>query len=69
MYEKKGIEPGLEPVEFIKLQTSETFIDKAVIRDELGVKEDDIEGAIGDSVKLCMDVIDHKVDAQVMKAE
>lgn len=64
----KGIDSGLDMVAFTDIQTSETFIDKKYIR-ELGVTEDDIDAAIGDSVKLCLEALDGKAKLLDMKAE
>lgn len=66
---KNNIEGGLHMVKFTDLQCSNLFIDKALGCDKLGVEPDDIDAAIGDSVRLCMDVINKKVDALGMKGE
>lgn len=68
-FEAKGIETGLDMVYLADLQTANTFIDKSLIRDELGVTEDDIEAAIGDSIKLCMEALEGKDELLEMKAE
>ncbi len=68
-YKKRGIESGLEMVKFAEIQTAKLFIDKSIIRDKLGVTEDDIDAAIGDSVKLCLEILDNKVETVEMKAE
>ncbi len=47
-------------VKFTKLQCSNLFIDKKLGCEPLGVQPDDIESAIGDSVKLCADILDGK---------
>lgn len=65
----KGIDSGLDMVAFTDLQTARTFIDKSLIRDELGVTEDDINAAIGDSVKLCLDALAGQAKLLDMKAE
>ena len=57
---KDGIDGGLHMVKFTKLQCSNLFIDKKEGCDFLGVQPDDIESAIGDSVKLCADILDGK---------
>jgi hypothetical protein len=44
-YDKKGIEPGLNPLYFAKLMASHCFIDKELSRD-LKIPEDDIHAAI-----------------------
>lgn len=65
----KGYEGGLELVKYTKVQTGELFIDKSLGCEPLGVKPDDIEAAIGDSVKLSLDVLNQKVQAIGMKGE
>lgn len=45
---------------FAKLQASEQFIDKSLGCEKLGVGPDDIKSAIGDSVRLSLDIIDKK---------
>ncbi|NLN80098.1 MAG: NAD(P)-dependent oxidoreductase [Erysipelotrichia bacterium] len=54
---KKGIESGLNIVRFAKMMATNLFIDPSEGALSLGVKEDDIEKAIGDSVKLSLDII------------
>ncbi|MDF9825054.1 dihydroflavonol-4-reductase [Breznakia sp. PF5-3] len=68
--DKENKELGLDMVEYVKLMTTNTFIDKKIIEDQLGVKEDDIHKAIQDSVDVCMDIMKHP-DKEVldMKAE
>ena len=67
---KEGIDGGLHMVKFTKLQCSNLFIDKKEGCDFLGVQPDDIESAIGDSVKLCADILDNKAGKIVaMKGE
>lgn len=61
-YQKKKVEPGLEPIAFTDIMTTETFIDRSIIRDELGVTDDDIDAAIGESVRLSMDAVTGKKD-------
>ena len=65
----KNQEGGLNIVKYTKVQTANLFIDQALGCDPLGVTPDDIERAIGDSVKLSLDVINHKVQAVGMKGE
>lgn len=62
-------EGGLQMVEFTKLMTSNLFIDNNIIIEKLGVQADDIDKAIGDSVKLCMDVLKGKTKVIGMKGE
>jgi len=67
--EAEGHESGLHPVKFTKLMCSKTYIDKKLGAEPLGVEPDDIEVAIGDSIKLCIDILDGKAEAISMKAE
>jgi len=67
---KPGAEGGLYMPKFPDLQCAETFIDKSLGCVPLGVKEDDIEAAIGESIRLSMDVMDGKIKNVVaMKGE
>jgi len=68
-FEAKGLESGLDMVAYADIQTANTFIDNALIRDELGVTEDNIDVAIGDSVKLCLEYLTGKDKLLEMKAE
>lgn len=65
----RGIESGLDLVAFADLQTAKTYIDNTLIKNELGVKEDDIDAAIGESVKLCLEVLSNKTNFVGMKGE
>ncbi len=68
-YMVRGIDPGLDLVRYVDIQTAYTYIDKSIISVELGVTEDDLDKAIGESVKLCLDVIAGKKELLEMKAE
>jgi len=68
-FRARGIDSGLDLVRFIDIQTSKTYIDKSIVRDQLGVTDDDIDAAIGDSVKLCLEAIAGKAELIEMKAE
>lgn len=68
-FASKGIESGLNLVDFTEIQTAKTFIDKTIIMNELGVCDDDIEAAIGESVKLCLDALNGKEKLLEMKVE
>lgn len=65
----KNQEGGLNIVRYTKLQSANLFIDKSLGSEPLGVEPDDMDSAIGDSVKLCLDVIQHRVQTVGMKAE
>jgi len=54
---------------FVAMQTSKLFIDRAEGCLPLGVTDDDIDAAIGDSMRLCADIIDGRSDAIGMKGE
>jgi nucleoside-diphosphate-sugar epimerase len=64
-----GHEGGLNMVKFTDVMCANTFIDRKFIVDGLGVKDDDIEAAIGDSVKLCLEILDGKKKAIGMRGE
>ena len=67
---KPGHEGGLYMAKFSDIQGAETYIDKSLGCIPLGVEEDDIETAIGDSIRLSAEVIDGKLKNVVeMKGE
>lgn len=51
------------------IQYGELYIDKNLGSLPLGVTEDDIDAAIGDSMKLCVDILDGKAKTIGMKGE
>ncbi|MEI6579166.1 MAG: hypothetical protein WCN92_06830, partial [Eubacteriales bacterium] len=67
-YKKKGIEPGLNPVDLAEIMCMNTFMDKKWSV-ELGVTDDDINTAIFDSVKLSVDAFTGKQKLVDMKSE
>ncbi len=71
MREKKrqGLEPGLNLVEYTRVMTARTFIDRTVIEQELGVGGDDLDAAIGESVRLSLAIIREKSAAVDMRAD
>ncbi|MCI1831705.1 MAG: NAD(P)-dependent oxidoreductase [Bifidobacterium sp.] len=66
---KNGIDGGLDMPRFARLQVSRLFIDKSLGSEKLGVQPDDIDAAIGDSVRLCMRILRHNVPTIGMKGE
>ena len=67
---KPGAEGGLYMPKFPDIQCAEAFIDKSLGCVPLGVQEDDIESAIGESIRFSMDVMDGKVrNVVAMKGE
>lgn len=66
---KNNIEGGLNMVKFAALQCSNMFIDKREGSAKLGVTDDNIKGAIFDSMKLCKDILDKNLDTVSMRGE
>ena len=66
---KKGIQGGLHMVRFTDIMCSNLFISKDEGCAELGVEDDDIDAAIGESILLCRDVIENKTSVIGMKGE
>jgi len=54
-------EGGICLSKFSDIQGAETFIDRALGCDILGVEDDDIEKAIGESIRMSVDVLDGKI--------
>ena len=67
--EKNNIDGGLYMPKLAKIQCNELFIDKSLGCVPLGVEEDDIDAAIGDSVRLCADIIQGKAKTIGMKGK
>lgn len=64
-----GHEGGLHMVKFTNLQCSNLFIDKSLGCEKLHVEPDDIDAAIGDSIRLCIEVLDGKAKVIGMRGE
>ena len=67
--EAAGHEGGLNLARFAALQCSKQFIDKSLGCEPLGVEPDDIEAAIGESIRLSVAILDGKTDIVGMKGE
>lgn len=67
--EKKGIQSGLDLMGLVKIMTRKAFIDKETAVEELGIEDDDIDRAIGESVKLSMEILDGRRQTIDMKGE
>jgi nucleoside-diphosphate-sugar epimerase len=67
--EAAGREGGLDLAKFASLQCSNQFIDRAMGCEPLGVTDDDIDAAIGESIKLCLAILDGGTQAIGMKGE
>ncbi len=65
---KAGHEGGLDMVPFAKVMCAECFIDKGPI-EALGVTPDDLDAAIGASIRLCLDILDGRTETVGMKGE
>ena len=66
---RAGHEGGLNMVRFASVMCADTFIDKSLGCDALGVTPDDIDAAIGDSIRLCLSILDGNTNAVGMKGE
>ena len=66
---QKGIQGGLNMVKFTDVMCSNLFIDRSEGCDFLGVTEDDIDAAIGDSILLCREIIENNAQVIGMKGE
>ena len=68
-YKKRNIDNGLYLPKLAQIQCSELFIDKGLGCEPLGVEPDDIDAAIGDSMRLCTAILDGKTKTIGMKGE
>jgi hypothetical protein len=66
---KQQIEGGLNLAKFAALQCSNQFIDRSLGCDRLGVEPDDIDRAIGDSIRASLAYLDHPDRFVEMKAD
>ena len=64
-----GIEGGLDAVKYADLQCRNLFIDKSLACVPLGVERDDLDAAIGESIRLSLAVLDGKAQTVGMKGE
>lgn len=64
-----GHEGGLNMVKFTDIMCANAFIDKSTIVEKLGVQPDDIDAAIGESIRLCLDILDGRTKAIGMRGE
>lgn len=67
--QKAGHEGGLNMLKFMEMQGSNQFIDKSLGCELLGVEPDDIDAAIGESVRLSLEILEGKKESIVMKGE
>lgn len=67
--EAEGHEAGLDPIKFTNLMCNNLFIDRELGCEFLGVEPDDIDAAIGDSIKLCVDILDGNTEVIKMKTQ
>ena len=65
-----GSEGGICLSKFSDIQSAQTYLDRDLAITPLGVEDDDIEKAIGESIRLSVDVLDGKVKNVIgMKGE
>lgn len=67
--EASGHEGGLHAVKLADVMYSNFFIDKSLGCEALGVEPDNIDAAIGDSIRLCLEILDGKAQTIDMKGE
>lgn len=64
---KNNIEGGLDLVRFSEIMAADTYIDKSLGCEPLGVTEDDIDAAIGSSVRQSLQALDGGAEMVDMK--
>ncbi len=64
-----GHEGGLDMVRFVKVMTYDAFMSDFNAKTIFRARPDDIKKAIGESVRLCLDVLENKTDVIDMKGE
>lgn len=67
-YQKKGIDPGLNPSQFLKVMSRNAFINPEQMK-HLGVQEDDIKSAIQESIQYAMEIKTKKLQVIDMKVK
>ena len=65
-YDKKGIEPGLNPRYFAKLMTTKTYIDPSLTKD-LQLPDADIDQAINESISYAYEIYKKQLEVTDMK--
>lgn len=66
-YKKRNIESGLNLSKLPEIMTKKAYIDNKYMKNILKVKEDDIDKAIGDSVRLSLEIINQNKQVVEMK--
>jgi len=54
IHKLQGVESGLDPVQFIRLQTADTYIDPELSRSVLGYATGGLDDALKDTVLVCL---------------
>ena len=67
--QEKGHEPGLHMVKFADIMCSELFIPRSLGCEPLAVSPDNIDEAIGESIRLSLEILDGRTDALGMRGE
>jgi dihydroflavonol-4-reductase len=63
-----GSEPGLDFVAFSRVMTAKAYIGQDLLERDFGVTSDDLDAAIGESVKLSLAIIDGRQEVIGMEA-
>lgn len=66
---REGNEGGLDLVKYVDMVRTEAFIDRSLGSEPLGVEDDDLDAAIGDSVRLSVEVLDGTATVIGMRGE
>lgn len=66
-YRKQGIESGLNFKGLAEIMSRKAYIDNKYLKHILKVKDDDLDKAIGESVKLSLEIINNKKQVIEMK--
>lgn len=66
---KKGLEGGLNLVKFARTMATNLFINRQTAADDLGIEEDDLDAAIGESVRVSLMLLKSKEQAVDMRGE
>ena len=67
--QKRGLEGGLNLVKFARIMAKNLFIDRQIAADDLGIQEDDLDAAIGESVRVSLTLLRSKEQAVDMRGE
>ena len=66
-YKKQGIQSGFDLTKLAKIMTRKAYIDNTYIKTILKVKDDNLEKAIADSVRLSLEILNNQKEVIEMK--